>query len=363
MAMIELKHIGKTFDDGEEFVKDFNLEIEEGEFVIFVGPSGCGKSTTLRMIAGLEKITEGTLRVEGRVMNDVPSSERNMAMVFQNYALYPHMTVAENMAYSLKIRKVPKKERREQVEKIADILGLTKVLDQKPGELSGGQKQRVAMGRAILKNPKIFLMDEPLSNLDAKLRAQMRIEIARLHKELHTTVVYVTHDQTEAMTLGTRIVVMKDGKIQQTASPAELYDKPANVFVAGFIGMPPMNIFEALCMENEQSGIEIAVGDYKIALPESKGKILRKKGYIGRNILLGVRPENIVMASKGLTGQIGVYEMLGAEAYAYINYNNMTVTIRVNAEEKIKKGDQISFKFQEDKIHLFDDRTGKRIFD
>lgn len=367
MALIELEHISKIFEDeeakdGESVVEDFNLEIEDGDFVIFVGPSGCGKSTTLRMMAGLEKISEGTLKIEGKVMNDVPSCDRDMAMVFQNYALYPHMTVAENMGYSLKIQKVPKQERKERVEKIADILDLTEVLERKPKELSGGQKQRVAMGRAILRDPKIFLMDEPLSNLDAKLRTQMRIEIAKLHKKLKKTVVYVTHDQTEAMTLGTKIVVMKDGKIQQTATPKVLYDKPANMFVAGFIGMPQMNFFEVSCEEEKDGSVKLVLdSDYEITPKEPLQDKLKRSGYVGRKLILGIRPEDIHVSTSGSKGVVHVYEMLGAEAYAYLDYFGQTVAMRVKPEEDVKKGKEVHFTFREEKLHLFDLETENRI--
>ena len=245
MASLSLSHIDKTYPNGFKAVKDFNLEIADKEFIIFVGPSGCGKSTTLRMIAGLEDITGGTFTIDGKVMNDVEPKDRDIAMVFQNYALYPHMTVFDNMAFGLKLRKVPKEQIKKQVEEAAKILDLDKLLDRKPKALSGGQRQRVAMGRAIVRNPKVFLMDEPLSNLDAKLRVQMRVEISKLHQRLQTTIIYVTHDQTEAMTLGTRIVVMKDGVVQQVDTPQNLYDKPGNLFVAGFMGSPQMNFLDA----------------------------------------------------------------------------------------------------------------------
>ncbi|MEE1109303.1 MAG: sn-glycerol-3-phosphate ABC transporter ATP-binding protein UgpC, partial [Lachnospiraceae bacterium] len=245
MASLSLKHIDKTYPNGFKAVKDFNLEIADKEFIIFVGPSGCGKSTTLRMVAGLEDITGGTFEIDGKVMNDVEPKDRDIAMVFQNYALYPHMTVFDNMAFGLKLRKVPKDQIKKQVEEAAKILDLDKLLDRKPKALSGGQRQRVAMGRAIVRNPKVFLMDEPLSNLDAKLRVQMRTEISKLHDRLGATIIYVTHDQTEAMTLGDRIVIMKDGFIQQIGTPQEVFDHPTNLFVAGFIGMPQMNFFDA----------------------------------------------------------------------------------------------------------------------
>ena len=259
MAEIQLKHVYKKYDDGVTAVSDFNLQIEDKEFVIFVGPSGCGKSTTLRMIAGLEEISQGELFIDGKQMNHVLSCDRDIAMVFQNYALYPHMTVAENMAYSMRLKGVSKKDRRKKVEEVAQTLGLSQVLDRKPAELSGGQKQRVAMGRAIVRHPKAFLMDEPLSNLDAKLRNQMRVEIMKLYRQLDTTFIYVTHDQTEAMTLGTKIVVMKAGEIQQIATPEELYNEPANLFVASFIGVPQMNFFHGKCGIDEEKRAVVRV--------------------------------------------------------------------------------------------------------
>ena len=269
MASLSLKHIYKRYPNGYEAVKDFNLEIEDKEFIIFVGPSGCGKSTTLRMVAGLESISDGEFKIDGQLMNDVEPKDRDIAMVFQSYALYPHMTVKDNMAFGLKIKKTPKEEIDRKVQEAARILDLEKLLDRKPRALSGGQRQRVAMGRAIVRNPKVFLMDEPLSNLDAKLRVQMRTEISKLHQRLGATIIYVTHDQTEAMTLGTRIVVMKDGVVQQIASPQTLYNEPDNLFVAGFIGSPQMNFIDAVC-ETEGDKVFLKAGDYRIHLTAEK---------------------------------------------------------------------------------------------
>ena len=280
MASLSLEHIYKRYPNGFEAVKDFNLEIEDKEFIIFVGPSGCGKSTTLRMIAGLEEISEGTLKIGDKVMNDVEPKDRDIAMVFQNYALYPHMTVYDNMAFGLKLRKVPKDQIDKMVKEAAKILDLDKLLDRKPKALSGGQRQRVAMGRAIVRDPKVFLMDEPLSNLDAKLRVQMRIEISKLHQRLGATIIYVTHDQTEAMTLGTRIVVMKDGVVQQVDSPQNLYNNPGNLFVAGFIGSPQMNFMDAV-VEAAGKNVTLKVGQHSIKLPEAKSKALIDGGYVG----------------------------------------------------------------------------------
>ena len=276
MASLSLEGIQKVYSNGFQAVKDFNLEIADKEFIIFVGPSGCGKSTTLRMIAGLEDISGGTLKIDGKVMNNVEPKDRDIAMVFQNYALYPHMTVYDNMAFGLKLRKVPKDEIDKKVREAARILDLEKLLDRKPKALSGGQRQRVAMGRAIVRKPKVFLMDEPLSNLDAKLRVQMRIEIAKLHENLGATIIYVTHDQTEAMTLGTRIVVMKDGVVQQVDTPQNLYTKPCNLFVAGFIGSPQMNFLDAEVKVNG-SDVTLSVGGHELPVPADKKHALIDK--------------------------------------------------------------------------------------
>lgn len=361
MAEIQLKHVYKKYEDHVVAVRDFNLEIKDQEFVIFVGPSGCGKSTTLRMIAGLEEISDGKLLIDGKMMNQVQSCDRDIAMVFQNYALYPHMTVFENMAYSLRLKKVPKKERRQKVEEVAKILGLEEVLDRKPGELSGGQKQRVAMGRAIVRNPRIFLMDEPLSNLDAKLRTQMRAEILKLYQKLKTTFIYVTHDQTEAMTLGTKIVVMKDGVIQQVASPEELYNRPANTFVAGFIGMPPMNFFRGKCCRGGEHGMYLQMGGFSVDLTEEDAKRALQKRYMGEEITVGVRPEDLVPAEEGTKHEILVYEMLGAQTYLYFAFEGKDVALQTDADTPYRRGDRISFTLRREKLHLFDKDTGIRI--
>ena len=291
MADLQLKHIYKRYAGGVTAVSDFTLDIDDKEFIILVGPSGCGKSTTLRMVAGLEEISEGELYIGGRLVNDVAPKDRDIAMVFQNYALYPHMTVFENMAFGLKLRKTPKDEIKKRVTEAAKILDIEHLLDRKPKALSGGQRQRVAMGRAIVRNPKVFLMDEPLSNLDAKLRVAMRTEIKKLHNKLQTTFMYVTHDQTEAMTMGTRIVVMKDGVIQQVDTPANLYTKPDNVFVAGFIGSPQMN-FVTATLSKENGSVYASFGDNKIMIPN--GKVTPElEGYIGKEVIVGIRPEDI----------------------------------------------------------------------
>ena len=363
MASLSLQHINKTYPNGFQAVKDFNLEIEDKEFIIFVGPSGCGKSTTLRMIAGLEEISGGTLKIGDKVMNDVEPKDRDIAMVFQNYALYPHMTVYDNMAFGLKLRKVPKDQIDKAVREAARILDLEKLLDRKPKALSGGQRQRVAMGRAIVRNPKVFLMDEPLSNLDAKLRVQMRIEISKIHQRLGT-IIYVTHDQTEAMTLGTRIVVMKDGVVQQVDTPQNLYQKPGNLFVAGFMGSPQMNFLDAVI--SEKGGNLIAkVGEHELVIPAAKAKALKDGGYVGKTVVLGIRPEDIhdsqmfieASPSAPMTSVVKVYELLGAEVFLYFDVNGTQVTARVDPRTTAKTGDPIKFAFDMEKSHFFDKET------
>ena len=325
MASLSLKNVCKVYPNGFVAVKDFNLEIADQEFIIFVGPSGCGKSTTLRMIAGLEEISSGELWIGDKLVNDVEPKDRDIAMVFQNYALYPHMSVYDNMAFGLKLRKVPKAEIDQSVHEAAKILDIEHLLDRKPKALSGGQRQRVAMGRAIVRSPKVFLMDEPLSNLDAKLRVQMRVEISKLHKRLQTTIIYVTHDQTEAMTLGTRIVVLKDGIIQQVDTPQNLYNTPNNIFVAGFIGSPQMNLIDAtVAQEGSQVTLKMS-DDVIIKLPAEKSKKLIDGGYVGKTVVVGIRPEDVkddpefiaAHADSKFVSTIRVYELLGAEAVSY----------------------------------------------
>ena len=367
MASLSLSHIYKKYPNGFEAVKDFNLEIADKEFIIFVGPSGCGKSTTLRMVAGLEEITSGELKIGDRVVNDVEPKDRDIAMVFQNYALYPHMTVYDNMAFGLKLRKVPKQEIDKMVREAAKILDLEKLLDRKPKALSGGQRQRVAMGRAIVRNPKVFLMDEPLSNLDAKLRVQMRTEIAKLHQRLGTTIIYVTHDQTEAMTLGTRIVVMKDGVVQQVDTPQNLYDKPGNLFVAGFMGSPQMNFLDAdVEVQGDKASLKIA--GQSIELPPAKAKKLIEGGYGGKKVTFGIRPEDVddsemvVSTSKAVfESTINVYELLGAEVYLYFDLAEFPITARVDSRTTARPGDKVKFAFDVEKIHIFDKETEKTI--
>ena len=364
MASLSLKNVCKVYPNGFEAVKNFNLEIADKEFIIFVGPSGCGKSTTLRMIAGLEDISSGELRIGERLVNDVEPKDRDIAMVFQNYALYPHMTVYENMAFGLKLRKVPKDEIDKMVKEAAKILDLTPLLDRKPKALSGGQRQRVAMGRAIVRNPKVFLMDEPLSNLDAKLRVQMRIEIAKLHQRLGTTIIYVTHDQTEAMTLGTRIVVMKDGVIQQVDTPQNLYDKPQNLFVAGFMGSPQMNFLDAI-VEVQGETAYLKVAGHAIPLPPAKSKKLIEGGYDGRSVTFGIRPEDVYDSEMYVEtspmsvfeSTIKVYELLGAEVYLYFDLEMFPMTARVDSRTTARPGDVIKFAMDVEKIHVFDKET------
>ena len=368
MASVSCKNICKVYPNGFEAVKDFNLEIEDKEFIIFVGPSGCGKSTTLRMIAGLEDISSGELRIGDKLVNDVEPKDRDIAMVFQNYALYPHMTVYDNMAFGLKIRKVPKDEIDRMVKEAAKILDLEKLLDRKPKALSGGQRQRVAMGRAIVRNPKVFLMDEPLSNLDAKLRVQMRIEIAKLHQRLGSTIIYVTHDQTEAMTLGTRIVVMKGGVVQQVDTPQNLYERPANLFVAGFMGSPQMNFLDAKCVV-DGSKVTLQTAGYSIELPPTKAKALIEGGYAGKTVVLGIRPEDLydsqVMIETHpnavIESTIKVYELLGAEVYLYFDLAEFPMTARVDPRTTVRTGDKVKFAMDVEKIHVFDKETEKTI--
>ncbi|MFR4421262.1 MAG: ABC transporter ATP-binding protein [Coprococcus sp.] len=364
MASLSLKNIYKVYPNGFNAVKDFNLEIEDKEFIIFVGPSGCGKSTTLRMIAGLEDISSGELWIGDKLVNDVEPKDRDIAMVFQNYALYPHMSVYDNMAFGLKLRKVPKEKIDKAVHEAAKILDIEHLLDRKPKALSGGQRQRVAMGRAIVREPKVFLMDEPLSNLDAKLRVQMRVEISKLHQRLQTTIIYVTHDQTEAMTLGTRIVVMNAGVVQQVDTPRKLYDEPCNLFVAGFIGSPQMNFLDAKCEVNGDK-VLLNVGPAKIELPPAKAKKLIDGGYAGKTVVLGIRPEDVhdepmFIASSPNTvieATIRVYEMLGAEVYLHFDYEGATMTARVDPRTTARNGDTVKFAFDAEKIHVFDKET------
>ncbi len=364
MASLSLKNVCKVYPNGFVAVKDFNLEVQDKEFIIFVGPSGCGKSTTLRMIAGLEEISSGELYIGDRLVNDVEPKDRDIAMVFQNYALYPHMTVYDNMAFGLKLRKTPKDQIDKLVHEAARILDIEHLLDRKPKALSGGQRQRVAMGRAIVRNPKVFLMDEPLSNLDAKLRVQMRIEISKLHQRLETTIIYVTHDQTEAMTLGTRIVVLKDGIIQQCDTPKALYDSPQNLFVAGFMGSPQMNFIDA---QVSQSGSDVLLifGSHSIKVPAIKAKALIDGNYINKTVVVGVRPEDFhdeemlinSMSDSVIEATIRLYEMLGAEVFLYFDIDQFSCTARVNPRTTARPGDTIKMAIDTAKLHIFDKDT------
>ena len=362
MADLQLKNIYKRYAGNVTAVSDFSMDIEDKEFIILVGPSGCGKSTTLRMIAGLEEISEGELYIGGKLMNDVAPKDRDIAMVFQNYALYPHMTVYDNMAFALKLRKTPKAEIKRRVTEAAKILDIEALLDRKPKALSGGQRQRVAMGRAIVRSPKVFLMDEPLSNLDAKLRVAMRTEIKKLHDRLGTTFIYVTHDQTEAMTMGTRIVVMKSGIIQQVGTPNDLYHSPCNQFVAGFIGSPQMN-FVDVTINKTDAGMTATFGNTAIAIPE--GKTAALNDYIGKEIVMGIRPEDIhddqaflsTYPNASVEAYVEVTEMMGAETYLYLQIEGIPFTARVNARSTTQAKDTVKLGFDVNRMHFFDKET------
>ncbi len=375
MASLSLKHIYKKYPGGVTAVSDFNLEIKDKEFLIFVGPSGCGKSTTLRMIAGLEEISEGELFIGDTLLNDVAPKDRDIAMVFQNYALYPHMTVFENMAFGLKLRKVSKEEIQRRVDEAAKILDISHLLARKPKALSGGQKQRVALGRAIVRNPKVFLLDEPLSNLDAKLRASMRTELTKLHKKVETTFIYVTHDQTEAMTMATRIVVMKDGLIQQVDTPQNLYDYPCNLFVAGFIGSPQMNFVTGMLVKKGED-LYIEFGSTSIKLPADKAANPALAEYIDKEVVMGIRPEHIHdepmyisnMPDSLMDVSVDVTELMGAEIYLYLAFdgqedatNGKTIIARVSSRSQSRAGDQIKVAIDAERIHIFDKDTERCI--
>ena len=372
MATVTLTNVKKVYDNQVTAVHDFNLEIADKEFVVLVGPSGCGKSTTLRMIAGLEEISEGELRIGDRVVNDVEPKDRDIAMVFQSYALYPHMTVYENMAFALKLRKMSKDEIDKRVRQAADILDITQYLDRKPKALSGGQRQRVAIGRAIVREPKVFLMDEPLSNLDAKLRNQMRAEIIKLRQRIDTTFIYVTHDQTEAMTLGDRIVIMKDGFIQQVGTPQEVFDHPANVFVAGFIGMPQMNFFEC-DLKHTAGAYSVDCNGLKLELPEAIQAQLKERAIPEQQVILGIRPEHIILVHDSsvpaLEGTVDVSEMMGSEIHLHVSTpwgdgKSKDVVVRVptvdlpaTMRSGIPHGAKIRYTFPGSLVHMFDKET------
>lgn len=385
MSEVILKHIKKVYpntekkrkkgssekksnllvtDEGVVAVQDFNLDIKDKEFIVLVGPSGCGKSTTLRMVAGLEEISDGELLIDGKKMNDVEPRDRDIAMVFQSYALYPHMTVRENLEFPLKLRKMPKNEINQKVDQAAEILGITPYLDRKPKALSGGQRQRVAIGRAIVREPKVLLMDEPLSNLDAKLRNQMRAELIKLRQGIDTTFMYVTHDQTEAMTLGDRIVIMKDGVVQQIGTPQEVFDHPVNIFVAGFIGMPQMNFFDAELIENAGK-YQVEVDGVRVELSEEKEKNLAAKGVKSQKVTLGIRPEHISLSEPGaqaVTGKIDVAEMMGSAIHLHVTAAGKDTIIIVQTMDlngrtlsDLAIGEKVSFKFRGSEVHVFDE--------
>lgn len=373
MAGLSLKQIKKIYPGNVEAVHSTTFDIRDKEFIVFVGPSGCGKSTTLRMIAGLEEISEGELYIGDRLVNDIAPKDRDIAMVFQNYALYPHMTVFENMAFGLKLRKVPKDEIERKVNEAAKILDLSHLLDRKPRAMSGGQCQRVALGRAIVRSPKVFLLDEPLSNLDAKLRGQMRTEISKIHKQLGTTFIYVTHDQTEAMTMGDRIVCMKDGWVMQIDTPQKMYDEPANKFVAGFLGSPTMNFVDAtLKYEREYDQFIVEFGSakrkFEIIVPESKVNS-KLQNYVGKEITLGIRPENLhdeeMYLSNATTGviecNVEITEMMGAEIYLYLDCEGIPLTARVSSRSTVRSGDTIQVALDPNRIHIFDKETEETI--
>ena len=365
MATLSFKKLNKVYENGVQAVFDFSLEVKDKEFIVFVGPSGCGKSTTLRMVAGLEEITDGELYIDDMLVNDVPPKDRNIAMVFQSYALYPHMTVYDNMAFGLKLRKTPKDEIDRRVKHAADILGLNPYLDRKPKNLSGGQRQRVALGRAIVRDAKVFLMDEPLSNLDAKLRVQMRAELIKLHKQLGTTTIYVTHDQIEAMTMASRIVVMKDGWIQQVGAPKDIYDNPTNVFVGGFIGTPAMNFVTGRV--NKDGVFETE--NTRLKVPAEKVALLKEKGYIDKDVILGIRPEHISDLEEKMNDKdaakldvdVEVSELLGAETNLHFLIDEVSFVAKIGARADLKMGDKITLAFDMSKAHFFDPETEKRI--
>ena len=376
MVELNLKNIYKKYPNSEHYsVEDFNLDIKDKEFIVFVGPSGCGKSTTLRMIAGLEDITEGTASIDGKVVNDVAPKDRDIAMVFQNYALYPHMTVYDNMAFGLKLRKYSKEDIDKRVQEAAEILGLKEFLDRKPADLSGGQRQRVAMGRAIVRDAKVFLMDEPLSNLDAKLRVSMRAEIAKIHRRIGATTIYVTHDQTEAMTLADRIVIMSAtknpagtgtiGRVEQIGSPQEVYNHPVNKFVAGFIGSPAMNFITVTLEENQ-----IVANGLRLTVPEGTLKVLREKGYDGKKLIFGIRPEDINTEAAFLEtfpdsvvhATISVSELLGSESHLYCQVGDSEFIARVDARDHLETGAGIDLGFDLNKAHFFDFETEKTVY-
>ena len=368
MATLSFRGLDKVYDNGVQAVFDFTLEIQDKEFIVFVGPSGCGKSTTLRMVAGLEEITNGELYIDDKLVNDVPPKDRDIAMVFQSYALYPHMTVYDNMAFGLKLRKMPKDEIKKRVSEAAEMLGLTPYLDRKPKALSGGQRQRVALGRAIVRDAKVFLMDEPLSNLDAKLRVTMRSELIKLHEQLGNTTIYVTHDQIEAMTMASRIVVMKDGYIQQVGSPKEIYDNPRNMFVGGFIGTPPMNFIPGLVKED---GLFYPEGaeENKVKVPAEQFALLKEKNFLNQKVILGIRPEFITedvaeikkYKDSTLDVTVEVSELLGSETNLHFMVGDQSIVAKIRARADLKMGEQIKVAFKMENCHFFNPADELRI--
>ena len=376
MTTLSLDKIYKKYPNATQYaVEDFNIDIKDKEFIVFVGPSGCGKSTTLRMVAGLEDITEGEFKIDGKIMNDVAPKDRDIAMVFQNYALYPHMTVFDNMAFGLKLRKFKKDEIKRRVEEAGTILGLSDLLDRKPADLSGGQRQRVAMGRAIVRDAKVFLMDEPLSNLDAKLRVSMRAEIAKIHRRIGATTIYVTHDQTEAMTLADRIVIMSAtknpagtgtiGRVEQIGSPQEVYKNPVNKFVAGFIGSPAMNFINVKLI-----GSEIVSDGFRLKVPEGALKVLREKGYEGKELIFGIRPEDVnaeeafleTFPDSVVKATISVSELLGSESHLYCQVGKDEFVAKVDARDYLQTGATVELGFDLNKAHFFDVETERTVY-
>jgi len=366
LAQVRLEHVWKIYDNGVEAVKDSNVTVEDKEFVVLLGPSGCGKTTTLRMIAGLEEITKGKIYIDNKVVNDVEPKDRDIAMVFQNYALYPHMTVYENMAFGLKLRKFPKDEIDKRVKEAARILGIENLLDRKPRQLSGGQRQRVAVGRAIVRDPKVFLFDEPLSNLDAKLRVQMRAELKKLHQRLEATIVYVTHDQVEAMTMANKIVVMKDGRIQQIGDPYTIYNKPANIFVAGFIGSPPMNFINAKIIRGE-GGLWVQASGFKVKVPKTYEDALAD--YIDKDVIFGIRPENVYdkmfafapTEENTVKGMVDVVEPLGSETILHVKIGEDQIVAKVDPKTKAQENQEIDLVFDMEAMHIFDKDTEQAV--
>jgi multiple sugar transport system ATP-binding protein len=358
MARVLLEKVNKVYEGNVHVVKDNDLEIKDKEFMVLVGPSGCGKSTTLRMIAGLEEITSGTIYIGDRVVNNIQPKDRDIAMVFQNYALYPHMTVYDNLAYGLKLRKFPKDEIKQRVDEAAEILGLSDLLERKPKALSGGQRQRVAVGRAIVRHPKVFLFDEPLSNLDAKLRVQMRAEISKLHKRLDTTIIYVTHDQVEAMTMGDRICVLHDGFIQQVDTPLKLYDHPVNMFVAGFIGSPAMNFIPGELIDDD--GIFFQASGMKIPVTGKQKEMT--KDYVGKKLIFGIRPENLIHAEKGhIVATVEVIEPMGNEIIIFCAIKDIRFIVRMETRLPLEPGDIVKLAVKKNYFHFFDPETEKSL--